>query len=65
MNFLKKVAVFFTVVFSASTVICGVSIAQKAVFEQSSLDFHMGLGVLTILASLGTIALFARITKKP
>ena len=64
MNVLRKVAVAFTVLFSASTVICGVSIAQKAVLEQSSVDFHMGLAVLTIVASFGTIALFARTNKK-
>jgi hypothetical protein len=64
MSILKKVAVFFTALFSASTVICGVSIAQKAVLEQSSVNFHMGLAVLTILSSFGTIALFARANKK-
>ncbi len=65
MKFLKKLAIFFTVAFSASTVICGMSIAQAATFEQSSLDFHMGLGILTILTSLGTIALMACKAKKP
>jgi hypothetical protein len=64
MNFLQKIAVSLTVLFSVSTVICGVSIVQKATFEQSSIDFHMGLAVLTILASFGTIALFARAKKQ-
>jgi hypothetical protein len=64
MSILKKVAVFFTAVFSLSTVICGVSIAQKAVVEQSSLDFQMGFGVVSILLSFATIALFARRSKK-
>jgi hypothetical protein len=65
MNFLRKAAVGLTLLFAASTVICGASIAQKAVVEQSSLAFHTGIGVLTILISLGTIALFAHAAKKP
>ena len=64
MSILKKAAVFFTVLFSASTIICGVSIAQKAVIEQSSIDFHMSIGIISFLLSLGTIALFARTNKK-
>ena len=64
MNFVQKLAISFTGLFSFSTVVCGCSIAQKATFEQSSVNFHMGLAVLTILASFGTIALFARATKK-
>lgn len=65
MNFVTKLAVFFTFALSASTIICGVSIAQAATIEQSSLDFHMGIGVLSLLATLGTFALMARNTKKP
>lgn len=64
MSILNKVAVSLTGLFSVSTVICGCSIAQKATFEQSSLDFHMGLAVLTILATFGTIGLLYRATKK-
>jgi len=63
MNFIKKLAILFTGLFSASAVICGMSIAQAAIFEQSSLDFHTGLGILTIITSFGTIALFARKAK--
>jgi len=65
MNFVKKLAIFFTVAFSASTILCGISIAQQATFEQSSLDFHMGIGILSLLTTLGTIVLLARKDKKP
>ena len=64
MNMLKKLGVSFTVLFSASTFICGMSIAQQAIIEQSSIDFHMGLAVLTMLATFGTIFLFIRAGKK-
>jgi hypothetical protein len=64
MNFVQKLAVSLTGLFAFSTVLCGCSIAQKATFEQSRLNFHMGLAVLTILASFGTIALLVRATKK-
>lgn len=64
MNWLKKLGVTFSALLSASTVICGCSIAQEATVELSSLNFHIGLAILTILASFGTIALFARTTKK-
>jgi hypothetical protein len=64
MKLLKKLALFFTSSLSLFTAICGVSIANAATFEASSLQFHMGLGALTILSSFATIALFAYQTKK-
>jgi len=64
MNFVNKLAVSFTALFSFSTVICGCSIAQQAVIEQSSIDFHMGFAALTVLSTFGTIALLARAAKK-
>jgi len=64
MNLLKKLAVTFSALLSVSTVICGFSIAQEATVELSSLNFHIGLAIFTILASFGTIALFARTTKE-
>lgn len=63
MNFLKKVSLFFAAAFSASTVICGLSIANEPVIEASSLQFHMGFGLAAILFFCVTIALFARKTK--
>jgi hypothetical protein len=63
MNFLKKLSLTFAGILSASTVICGFSIAGKPVVEASSLQFHMGFGLLAILFSFLTIALFARKTK--
>jgi hypothetical protein len=63
MKFLTKIAIVFTGLFSASTVLCGVSIAQAATIEQSSISFHMGLAILTIFTSFATIALIARSTK--
>ncbi|MCL5949412.1 MAG: hypothetical protein M1490_02915 [Candidatus Bathyarchaeota archaeon] len=63
MKVLNKIALFFTGSFAAFTAICGFYIANAPVVEASSLNFHMGLGALTILCSFGTIALFARQTK--
>ena len=65
MNFLKKLGIAITGLFAFSTVICGVSISQAATIEASSLQFHMGFGIITILASFGTIALMAHKNKKP
>jgi hypothetical protein len=64
MNLIAKIAIAFTIIFALSTVICGVSIAQAGTFEQSSLDFHMGLGIVTILISFATIGMLARSAKK-
>jgi hypothetical protein len=63
MNILKKLSLTFAGIFSASVVICGLSIANKPVIEASSLQFHMGFGILAILFSFLTIALFARKTR--
>ena len=63
MNFLKKLSLSLAGLLSASTVICGVSIASKPIVEASSLQFHMGFGLMAILFSFLTIALFARKTK--
>jgi len=63
MNILKKLSLTFAGIFSASVVICGLSIANQPVIEASSLQFHMGFGILAILFSFLTIALFARKTR--
>lgn len=63
MNILKKLSLSFAGIFSASVVICGLSIANEPVIEASSLQFHMGFGVLAIFFSFITIALFARKSK--
>ena len=63
MNALKKLAISLTAILSGSTAICGFSIAQSATIEQSSIDFHMGIAILTMLATFGTIALLARNNK--
>lgn len=59
MNFLTKLGIAISGLFAFSTMICGVSISQAAIIEASSLQFHMGFGVITVLASFGTIALMA------
>ena len=63
MNILKKLSLTFAGIFSASVVICGGSIANKPVIEASSLQFHMGFGLLAILFWLLTVTLYARKTK--
>jgi hypothetical protein len=63
MNFLKKAMLFLAAAFSASTVICGFSIASKPVIQASSLQFHMGFGLTAIFLCFLTIVLFARKTK--
>jgi hypothetical protein len=63
MNFLKKLTLSFAAILSASTVICGLSIASKPVVEASSLQFHMGFGLSAIFLCFLTIALYARKTK--
>jgi predicted Co/Zn/Cd cation transporter (cation efflux family) len=63
MNLLKKLSLAFAGIFSASVVICGLSIANEPIIEASSLQFHMGFGILAILFSFLTIALFARKTR--
>ena len=64
MKALSKIALFFTGSLSAFTMICGFYIAHAPAIEASSLNFHMGLGALTILSSFATIALFARSAKQ-
>jgi hypothetical protein len=64
MNFVKKLSLFLTATFAASTVICGCSIAAQPVVEASSIQFHMGFAAATLLLSILSIALFARQTKK-
>ncbi len=64
MKVLNKIAFSLTAFVSASTIICGCSIASKAVVEASSVSFHTGLGVLTVLLSFATIALFSRSAKQ-
>jgi hypothetical protein len=63
MKLLKKLSLFFAAALSASTVICGFSIASKPVIESSSLQFHMGFGISAIVLCFLTIALFAHRTK--
>jgi hypothetical protein len=63
MNVLKKLVLSAAALLSASTVICGLSIASKPIVEASSLQFHMGFGLTAILLCFLTIALFARKTK--
>jgi hypothetical protein len=63
MKILKKLSVFLAAALSASTVICGFSIASKPIVEASSLQFHMGFGISAILFCFLTIALFAHKTK--
>jgi hypothetical protein len=63
MNFLTKLGIAISGLFAFSTVLCGVSISQAATIEPSSLQFHMGFGIITILASFATIVLFARSAK--
>lgn len=63
MKLLNKISLFFAAALSASTVICGFSIASKPVIEASSLQFHMGFGISAIILCFLTIALFAHKTK--
>ncbi len=63
MKLLGKLAIFFTSTTAAFTMICGTYIANASTVEASSVSFHMGLAVLTILCSFGTIAYFARFKK--
>ena len=63
MKILKKISLFFTAAFAASTAICGFSIAAKPVVEASNLHFHMGFAAVTFVFCFLTIALFARQNK--
>lgn len=64
MNILTKVGIAITALFAFSTVVCGFSISQAATIEPSSLQFHAGFAIITILASFGTMALMAYKSKK-
>lgn len=64
MSLINKLVIFLTVIFSLSTVLCGVSIAPAETIEQSAIDFHTGLAILTVLTSFVTIALLIRTTNK-
>ncbi len=64
MKFLQKLGVAISGLFAFSTVVCGFSISQTAVIEQSSLYFHMGFAAITLLSGFGTIALMAIQNKK-
>jgi hypothetical protein len=60
MKILNKIALSLTALVSFSTVICGFSIANAPSIEPSSLSFHAGIGLLTILLSFATLFLFAK-----
>jgi hypothetical protein len=64
MNFTKKITLFLATTLSASTVICGLSIASKPVVQASSLQFHMGFGLSALFFCFLAVALFARKTAK-
>ena len=64
MKILNKIAIILTALVAVSTLICGVSISNQPTIEASSLSFHTAIGVLTVLLSFGTIALFARNAKR-
>lgn len=63
MKLLGKLAILFTGAMASFTMICGTYIAHAPILEASSVNFHMGLAVLTMLCSFGTIAYFARFKK--
>ena len=64
MRFINKIVFSLTSFAAASTIICGCSIASKAVIETSSIYFHSALGVVTVLLGFVTIVLFARSAKQ-
>ena len=63
MNILHKIAFSLTAIVSVSTIICGYSISNQPTIEPSSLNFHTTIGILTVLLSFATMALFARSAK--
>lgn len=63
MKFITKLGVAISGLFAFSTVICGASISQAATIDPSSIQFHAGFAIITLLASFGTIVLMARQTK--
>jgi len=65
MDAITKIVLAITSLFAFSTILCGFSISQTTVVEPSSLQFHMGFAVVTLLAGFGTILLMARQIKKP
>jgi hypothetical protein len=60
MKILSKIAIIVTVLVSFSTIICGFSISSQPTIEASSLSFHTGIGVLSVLLSFVTFGLLAR-----
>lgn len=64
MKLFQKIIAIITALLLASTLICGLWIKTNRVSEISSLNFHMNIGIISVIFGFITIVLLLKTSKK-